>query len=126
MSERVDHLRHNLRPYLRPIKPANLVLISRVFGFADWVGGRYSMWGPIGLSLMIAIDRDAFHAFLHGARSMDRHFAMRNSMKICLFYWRLSGSGNQVCDYATCAVLPYDQRLSRLPAIFNSLNGKQW
>ncbi|MEM7711704.1 MAG: glucose-6-phosphate isomerase, partial [Pseudomonadota bacterium] len=47
---------------------------SRVFGFADWVGGRYSMWGPIGLSLMIAIGPDAFDDFLRGAREMDDHF----------------------------------------------------
>lgn len=47
---------------------------SRVFGFEDWVGGRYSMWGPIGLSLMIAIGPDAFRAFLRGGQAMDRHF----------------------------------------------------
>ena len=47
---------------------------ERVFGFADWVGGRYSVWGPIGLSLMIAIGPDAFRAFLRGGQEMDRHF----------------------------------------------------
>jgi len=47
---------------------------ARVFGFADWVGGRYSMWGPIGLSLMIAIGPEDFRAFLAGGAAMDRHF----------------------------------------------------
>ncbi|NBD31306.1 MAG: glucose-6-phosphate isomerase, partial [Alphaproteobacteria bacterium] len=45
---------------------------ARVFGFEDWVGGRYSMWGPIGLSLMIAIGPEAFRAFLRGGQAMDR------------------------------------------------------
>jgi len=47
---------------------------ARVFGFEDWVGGRYSMWGPIGLSLMIAIGPEAFMEFLGGAEAMDTHF----------------------------------------------------
>ncbi|MGB1576057.1 MAG: glucose-6-phosphate isomerase, partial [Paracoccaceae bacterium] len=102
---------------------------SRVFGFADWVGGRYSMWGPIGLSLMIAIGRDAFHAFLRGAQSMDRHFCDAEFYENLPVLLALVGIWhNQVCDYATRAVLPYDQRLSRLPAYFQQLemesNGK--
>jgi len=102
---------------------------SRVFGFADWVGGRYSMWGPIGLSLMIAVGPEAFDEFLRGAQSMDQHFqtaAFDQNMPVLLALvgiWH-----NQVCDYATRAVLPYDQRLSRLPAYFQQLemesNGK--
>jgi glucose-6-phosphate isomerase len=47
---------------------------ERVFGFEDWVGGRYSMWGPIGLSLMLAIGPDQFRDFLEGAQAMDHHF----------------------------------------------------
>ena len=50
------------------------IAAERVFGFADWVGGRYSLWGPIGLSLMLAIGPNAFREFLRGAHSMDRHF----------------------------------------------------
>lgn len=102
---------------------------SRVFGFEDWVGGRYSMWGPIGLSLMIAIGADAFRAFLRGAQSMDRHFqsaAFHENMPVLLALvgiWH-----NQVLDYATRAVLPYDNRLVRLPAYLQQLemesNGK--
>lgn len=102
---------------------------SRVFGFEDWVGGRYSMWGPIGLSLMVAIGRDAFHAFLRGAQAMDVHF--RNAewsenlpaLLAVVGIWH-----NQVCGYATRAVLPYDNNLSRLPAYLQQLemesNGK--
>ena len=102
---------------------------SRVFGFADWVGGRYSMWGPIGLSLMIAIGRDGFHAFLRGAQSMDQHFCTAEFHENLPILLALVGVWhNQVCDYATRAVLPYDQRLSRLPAYFQQLemesNGK--
>ncbi len=102
---------------------------SRVFGFSDWVGGRYSMWGPIGLSLMIAIGRDAFHAFLRGAQSMDAHFCTAEFHENLPVLLALVGIWhNQICDYATRAVLPYDQRLSRLPAYFQQLemesNGK--
>ncbi|HEY0276091.1 MAG TPA: glucose-6-phosphate isomerase, partial [Paenirhodobacter sp.] len=47
---------------------------DRVFGFEDWVGGRYSVWSPIGLSLMIAIGPEDFAAFHSGAAAMDQHF----------------------------------------------------
>ena len=47
---------------------------ARVFGFADWVGGRYSLWGPIGLPIMIAVGPENFRAFLDGAAAMDAHF----------------------------------------------------
>ncbi len=103
---------------------------SRVFGFEDWVGGRYSMWGPIGLSLMIAIGPDQFDAFLAGGRAMDKHFfsaPFAQNMPVMLALvgvWH-----NQLCGHATRAVLPYDQRLARLPAYFQQLemesNGKR-
>ncbi len=102
---------------------------SRVFGFADWVGGRYSMWGPIGLSLMIAVGPDAFRAFLRGAQSMDRHFQAASwqenlpAMLALVGIWH-----NQICGHATRAVLPYDNLLARLPAYLQQLemesNGK--
>ncbi len=103
---------------------------TRVFGFEDWVGGRYSMWGPIGLSLMIAIGPEAFDDFLAGACAMDQHFltaAFADNMPVML---ALTGIWhNQICGYATRAVLPYDQRLSRLPAYLQQLemesNGKR-
>ncbi|MEP5153047.1 glucose-6-phosphate isomerase [Planktotalea sp.] len=102
---------------------------ERVFGFEDWVGGRYSLWGPIGLGIMIAVGGPAFRAFLRGAQSMDRHFQaadLKDNLPVMLALvgvWH-----NQVCGHATRAVLPYDQRLSRLPAYLQQLemesNGK--
>ncbi|SIS94054.1 glucose-6-phosphate isomerase [Roseivivax lentus] len=103
---------------------------SRTFGFADWVGGRYSMWGPIGLSLMIAIGPEGFRAFLRGGQEMDRHFETalpHQNMPVLLALvgmWH-----NQVLGHATRAVLPYDNRLARLPAYLQQLemesNGKR-
>ena len=102
---------------------------SRVFGFEDWVGGRYSMWGPIGLALMMAIGADAFRAFLRGGQAMDQHFQAAEwhenvpAMLALIGIWH-----NQICGYATRAVLPYDNLLSRLPAYLQQLemesNGK--
>ena len=103
---------------------------TRVFGFEDWVGGRYSMWGPIGLSLMIAIGPENFADFLAGGAAMDAHFRaapLAQNMPVMLALvgiWH-----NQICDYATRAVLPYEQRLARLPAYLQQLemesNGKR-
>ncbi len=102
---------------------------SRVFGFEDWVGGRYSMWGPIGLSLMIAIGPKAFRAFLQGGQAMDRHFRAAEPLENLPVMLALTGIWhNQGCGYPTRAVLPYEQRLSRLPAYLQQLemesNGK--
>ena len=103
---------------------------ARVFGFEDWVGGRYSMWGPIGLSLMIAVGPEAFNQLLAGGRAMDQHFRtapFAQNMPVLLALvgiWH-----NQLCGHATRAVLPYDQRLARLPAYLQQLemesNGKR-
>ncbi len=102
---------------------------DQVFGFEDWVGGRYSVWGPIGLSLMIAIGPQNFRAFLQGGAAMDRHFRnapLSENMPVLLALVGLWH--HQICGYATRAVLPYDQRLARLPAYFQQLemesNGK--
>ncbi len=103
---------------------------ERVFGFEDWVGGRYSMWGPIGLSVMLAIGPVRFREFLSGAEAMDTHFRaapMDRNMPVMLALVGLWH--HQVCGHATRAVLPYDQRLARLPAYFQQLemesNGKR-
>ncbi len=103
---------------------------ERVFGFADWVGGRYSVWGPIGLSLMIAIGPDGFRAFLRGGQEMDRHFRAADWHENLPALLALVGIWHaQVCGYATRAVLPYDNRLGRLPAYLQQLemesNGKR-
>ncbi|MCI2398445.1 glucose-6-phosphate isomerase [Aliiroseovarius subalbicans] len=102
---------------------------DRVFGFEDWVGGRYSLWGPIGLSLMLAIGPENFRAFLAGAHEMDRHFQTAEGRDNLPLMLALVGLWHhQICGYPTRAVLPYDQRLSRLPAYFQQLemesNGK--
>ncbi len=103
---------------------------ARVFGFGDYVGGRYSIWGPIGLPLMIAIGPERFTEFLQGAEAMDRHFRdapLAANMPVML---ALTGLWHrQALGFATRAVLPYDQRLARLPAYLQQLemesNGKR-
>ncbi len=103
---------------------------ERVFGFEDWVGGRYSVWGPVGLALMLAIGPGNFRDFLRGGAAMDAHFRtapLARNMPVML---ALTGIWhNQVCGHATRAVLPYDQRLARLPAYLQQLemesNGKR-
>ncbi len=102
---------------------------SRVFGFEDWVGGRYSIWGPVGLGLMIAIGGKQFREFLAGGHDMDVHFQSADGAQNMPVMLALSGVWHrQVCGYPTRAVLPYDQRLSRLPAYLQQLemesNGK--
>jgi glucose-6-phosphate isomerase len=103
---------------------------SRVFGFWDWVGGRYSIWSAIGLPLMIAIGPDAFNEFLDGAHAMDRHFAETPLASNLPVLMGLVGVWNRdILGYSARAVLPYDQRLSRLPAYLQQLdmesNGKR-
>jgi glucose-6-phosphate isomerase len=103
---------------------------ARVFGFEDWVGGRYSMWGPIGLSIMLAVGPGDFDAFLAGGADMDAHFRNADFAQNLPVLLALVGIWhNQICGYATRAVLPYDQRLLRLPAYLQQLemesNGKR-
>lgn len=102
---------------------------DRVFGFWDWVGGRYSLWGAIGLPVMIAIGPRNFRAFLGGAHEMDEHFRTAPLQKNLPALLGLVGWWHRViCGYPARAVIPYDQRLSRLPAYLQQLdmesNGK--
>ena len=102
---------------------------ERVFGFADWVGGRYSLWGPVGLPIMLAVGAEHFRAFLAGAGAMDRHFVNAPVARNLPMLLALVGIWHRnICGYGTRAVLPYDQRLSRLPAYLQQLdmesNGK--
>lgn len=102
---------------------------DHVFGFEDWVGGRYSMWGPIGLSVMLAVGPDNFREFLAGAEEMDRHFQQAPLAENLPVLMALTGIWHaNICGYDTRAVLPYDQRLLRLPAYLQQLdmesNGK--
>jgi len=103
---------------------------DRVFGFWDWIGGRYSIWSAIGLPLALAIGANDFRAFLSGARAMDAHFrdaAPHENLPMLmglLGVWRRNGMG---CG--SVAVIPYDERLARLPAYLQQLtmesNGKR-
>jgi glucose-6-phosphate isomerase len=95
---------------------------ERVFPFRDWVGGRFSMWSAIGLSLALALGWDAFARLLAGARAMDEHFLsapLEHNLPVLLAIaeiWHVNGLG-----YPTRAVLPYDERLARLPAHLQQL-----
>jgi glucose-6-phosphate isomerase len=103
---------------------------DRTFAFWDWVGGRYSIWSAIGLPLMIAIGADQFEKFLAGAHLMDEHFLSAPPERNLPLVLGLLGIWHRnVCFYASRAVIPYDQRLLRLPAYLQQLdmesNGKR-
>ena len=103
---------------------------ANMFGFWDWVGGRYSMDSAIGLSTMLAIGPDNFRAMLDGFHQMDEHFRTapfdRNLpvLMALLVVWYANFFGAQ-----TVAVLPYEQYLKRFPAYLQQLtmesNGKR-
>ncbi len=102
---------------------------DRVFGFWDWVGGRYSVWSAIGLPVMIAIGPEDFRKFLAGAHSMDVHFRDAPLEKNLAVWLGLIGYWHRaICGYGSRAIIPYDQRLARLPAYLQQLdmesNGK--
>lgn len=106
------------------------ITIDRAFGFWDWVGGRYSIWSAIGLPLMIAIGPDRFERFLTGAHLMDEHFLSAPPERNLPLILGLIGIWHRnVCGYNSRAVIPYDQRLLRLPAYLQQLdmesNGKR-
>jgi glucose-6-phosphate isomerase len=90
---------------------------TSLFAFWDWVGGRYSLWSAIGLSIAVGAGMPAFRALLDGAAAMDTHVLTapleRNApvLLALLAVWYNNAWGAQ-----THAVLPYDQLLARLPA----------
>jgi glucose-6-phosphate isomerase len=102
---------------------------ANMFGFWDWVGGRYSLDSAIGLSTMIAVGPDNFRAMLDGFHEMDEHFRTAPFEKnlpalmglLCVWYSNFFGA-------ETVAVLPYEQYLKRFPAYLQQLtmesNGK--
>lgn len=103
---------------------------ENMFGFWDWVGGRYSLWSAIGLPIAVFIGMDAFEELLGGAYAMDTHFRTapleRNLPVILgvLGVWYVDFFGAR-----THAILPYDQYLHRFPAYFQQgdmeSNGKR-
>jgi len=102
---------------------------DRIFGFWDWVGGRYSVWSAIGLPVMLAIGPEHFGRFLAGAHAMDEHFRtapLEDNIPVQLGL--LGVWYRDVLGFSARAVLPYDQRLARLPAYLQQLdmesNGK--
>ncbi|CAG8549559.1 6328_t:CDS:2 [Paraglomus brasilianum] len=95
------------------IDPANM------FRFWDWVGGRYSLWSAIGLSIAIYIGFDNYHQLLSGAHDMDNHF--RNApleQNLPVILGVLGVWYNNFFGAQTHAILPYDQYLHRFPAYF--------
>jgi glucose-6-phosphate isomerase len=103
---------------------------ANMFGFWDWVGGRYSVDSAIGLSLMIAIGPEAFHDFLDGFRAIDEHFLTAPfEQNVPVLLGMLGIWYHNVLGASTKAVLPYAQELRRFPAYLQQLdmesNGKR-
>jgi glucose-6-phosphate isomerase len=96
---------------------------ANMFGFWDWVGGRYSLWSAIGLSIALTIGYDQFEALLKGAHAMDLHFRsapFEQNMPVLmaligLWYTNFFGAQSE-------AILPYDQYMHRFPAYFQQGN----
>ncbi|MEM7464133.1 MAG: glucose-6-phosphate isomerase [Pseudomonadota bacterium] len=102
---------------------------DRTFGFWDWVGGRYSVWSAIDLSVMLAIGPARFRSFLEGAHIVDQHFCKAPLEKNIPVIMALLGVWyRNIWGFGTHAVLPYDNRLARFPAYLQQLdmesNGK--
>jgi len=93
--------------------------VANMFEFWDWVGGRYSLWSAIGLSIALSIGYDNFELLLSGANEMDEHFAsspFEKNMPVILALlgvWYVN-----FFDAATHAILPYDQYMHRFAAYF--------
>lgn len=85
---------------------------DNVFPFSDWVGGRFSVWSAIGLSIALATSFDHFRAFLDGANAMDRHFQTAPLPENAPVLLALLGFWNRtMLQSPALAVLPYDHRL---------------
>jgi glucose-6-phosphate isomerase len=93
--------------------------LSNMFEFWDWVGGRYSLWSAIGLSICIHVGPDNFLDLLQGAHDMDMHFAQAPlESNIPVILGMLGVWYNNFFGAQTHAILPYDQYLVRFPAYF--------
>jgi glucose-6-phosphate isomerase len=102
---------------------------KNMFGFWDWVGGRYSMDSAIGLSTMLAVGPDQFREMLAGFHAIDEHFRTTPfERNLPVIMGLLTVWYNEFFDAQTVAVLPYDQYLKRFPAYLQQLtmesNGK--
>jgi glucose-6-phosphate isomerase len=102
---------------------------DRIFGFWDWVGGRYSIWSSIGLALAIGIGAEKFEKFLLGGQDIDHHFVETPLERNVPVLMALLGIWyRNVWACSAHAVIPYDQRMARFPAYLQQLemesNGK--
>ena len=102
---------------------------ERTFGFADWVGGRLSMWGPIGLPVVLAIGSRDFDDFLAGGHAMDLHFQNAPPEQNLPMILALTGIWHtNFCGYSSRTIMPYEQRLNRFAAFAQQVdmesNGK--
>jgi glucose-6-phosphate isomerase len=92
---------------------------KNMFGFWDWVGGRYSLWSAIGLPIILSIGMDRFEELLAGAHKVDEHFRSTPFEENIPVIMGLVGIWyNNFFDAQTYAILPYDQYLCRFPAYF--------
>jgi glucose-6-phosphate isomerase len=103
--------------------------ITTTFGFWDWVGGRYSLWGAIGLPIAIALGEDGFRDLLRGAHAMDQHFQQaKPEANLPLQLGLLDVWYRNFLGLSSRSVAPYHQGLRRLPAYLQQLemesNGK--
>ncbi|WP_409433009.1 glucose-6-phosphate isomerase [Litorimonas sp. RW-G-Af-16] len=103
---------------------------DQIFDFWDWVGGRYSVWSAVGLSLQIAYGPESFDQFLKGAAAMDMHFRDQPLQDNLPVMMAMVGIWNRnVLGYSSLAVIPYAQRIRKLAAFLQQLemesNGKR-
>jgi glucose-6-phosphate isomerase len=103
---------------------------DRVFGFKDWVGGRYSLWSAVSLSVIIALGFDVYERLLDGAHEMDQHFYTAPLEKNAPVLLAAAQIYNRIgLDRPSRAVIPYVHRLRRLAAFLQQLemesNGKR-
>lgn len=91
---------------------------DNMFKFWDWVGGRYSLWSAIGLSIALSIGYENYHNLLRGANAMDRHFEAEVEKSIPATLALLGIWYNNFFEAQSHAILPYDQYLHRFAAYF--------
>ncbi len=118
-SELGEHAGHHIAAVTSNVEGAAELGIApdRVFGFGHWVGGRFSLWGPVGLAIALGSGSKAFLDLLRGARAMDQHFRSEDAehnvpLHLALIeIWNVNFMG-----HSSRVVLPYAQPLHRLPA----------
>ncbi|KQP23253.1 glucose-6-phosphate isomerase [Pseudorhodoferax sp. Leaf267] len=112
------------------VEAARAFGISNIFGFWDWVGGRYSLWSAIGLPIAIAIGAERFREFLAGAHAMDEHFSSAPlAANLPVRLGLLDVWYRNFLGYTSRSIAPYHSALARLPAYLQQLemesNGKR-